>query len=47
MENKIITNLVQTAMIYAYTDTKMEREAIEKVTSELNPSRTTPVVTID
>jgi len=38
---------LETTMIYAYADTMMKREAIEKATSELNPSRTTPVPSID
>jgi site-specific recombinase XerD len=38
---------LETTMIYAHADTKMKREAIEKATSELNPSRTTSVPTID
>ena len=38
---------LESTMIYAHADTKMKREAIEKATSKLNPSRTIPVVEID
>ena len=38
---------LETTLRYAHSDTKMKREAIEKATSKLNPSRTTSVATID
>lgn len=38
---------IETTMIYAYADMTMKRKAIEKATSELNPSRTTTVSTIN
>jgi len=39
--------LETTLQYYANADTKMKRDAIEKATSDLNPSRTTPVAAID
>jgi len=36
---------LETTMIYAYADTKMKREAIEKATSNINPLKNNQEVT--